>query len=557
MTPVPALSLVLDAEAAVAGYWSDSTATLNATISLRNEGTRRLDAPQRVLVWCTQGSESGCREELSVSLTDGYGPTTAEIDMRVPMGRMTTLRFDYGADAPLTLDVDIPERILGVERDVWECYAHRPPGGVAPRFGRRTVSGCGGWESGTVEKWLNDVPVKYWATGYSEYVPILEEVLMELAPALNLELKRVEQEEDADLRAFVGVLRAAADGYVGADEYKRLVTDSAGFASWDNNRRGETTSAYLFVWKLDDGRWGGPERDRVKKVTIHEVLHAAVPISHSSRIDSVMGGSSLKWLSPIDEALIRLNSHRLVQPGMTMEEVKALVVFRDELLDVATPPELDARGMLWRTAVQMSEAGSTKFRIRGGYPGHRCDYKFGGRREMATLEVSGLNRFLGSPRLSRFTEHKTDFFLAWSGDLGKWRYWIEKDEGWAEIDGAYMQDATNWGRWPSRIYRALYGLLNDSVTLRLTDPSDGTVTLEATMDMESAPSLWDWSRRKLVTVEVALVLDADTHALKGYKWREHDKVAGGFCQDYEEEAREVELGVEMEIPEVISAALDQ
>ena len=77
------------------------------------------------------------------------------------------------------------------------------------------------------------------------------------------------------------------------------------------------------------------------------------------------------------------------------------------------------------------------------------------------------------------------------------------------------------------------------------------------MDMESAPSLWDWSRRKLVTVEVALVLDADTHALKGYKWREHDKVAGGFCQDYEEEAREVELGVEMEIPEVISAALDQ
>ena len=256
----------------------------------------------------------------------------------------------------------------------------------------------------------------------------MEEVLMELAPALNLEFKRVEQEEDADLRAFVGVLRAAADGYVGADEYKRLVTDSAGFASWDNNRRGETTSAYLFVWKLDDGRWGERERDRVKKVTIHEVLHAAVPISHSSRIDSVMGGSSLRWLSPIDEALIRLNSHRLVQPGMTMEEVKALVVFRDELLDVATPPELDAREMLWRTAVQMSEAGSTKFRIRGGYPGHRCDYKFGGRREMATLEVSGLNRFLGSPRLSRFTEHKTDFFLAWSGDLGKWRYWMKRTE---------------------------------------------------------------------------------------------------------------------------------
>ena len=35
----------------------------------------------------------------------------------------------------------------------------------------------------------------------------------------------------------------------------------------------------------------------------------------------------------MDEALLRLHSHPLVKPGMSMEEIERLIVFGDELID--------------------------------------------------------------------------------------------------------------------------------------------------------------------------------------------------------------------------------
>ena len=67
-----------------------------------------------------------------------------------------------------------PERILGVERDLFDCYADRdPPPGSSDPF----LYGCGGWATKTVEKWLNDVPVKVWATGDARYIEDFMNVL--------------------------------------------------------------------------------------------------------------------------------------------------------------------------------------------------------------------------------------------------------------------------------------------------------------------------------------------------------------------------------------------
>ena len=110
-----------------------------------------------------------------MSLEDGFGPESTHFVLRLPMGR-TALELDYGGDESLTLDVEVPERILGIERDVWECYSHRPPEHVANAF-QDDNDGCGGWGPETVEKWLNDVPVKVWAAGDDRYIEVLEEVL--------------------------------------------------------------------------------------------------------------------------------------------------------------------------------------------------------------------------------------------------------------------------------------------------------------------------------------------------------------------------------------------
>ena len=123
---------------------------------------------------------------------------------------VTTVMFGYGDGKSLTLDVDVPERILGVARDLWECYSDRPPGGV--EIGGDVFDGCGGWSAPTVQKWLNDVPVKVWATGDATHIAVLETILTELAPTLDLEFVWVSSEEEADLKAFVGVPRSQSLG---------------------------------------------------------------------------------------------------------------------------------------------------------------------------------------------------------------------------------------------------------------------------------------------------------------------------------------------------------
>ena len=66
------------------------------------------------------------------------------------MGVQTAVELDYGADESVTLDVEVTERILGVERELFECYADRPPEPV--KILNEYFYGCGGWSTARVEK---------------------------------------------------------------------------------------------------------------------------------------------------------------------------------------------------------------------------------------------------------------------------------------------------------------------------------------------------------------------------------------------------------------------
>ena len=366
-TPVPSVSLALNASTTVVGYWSDGTADVEVAVSLRNEGDLRFDGAQTIALTCIGDGDAsdGCRQETSLSLEDGFSSASAQFVLRLPMGE-TPLEFDYGGDDLLTLEVDVPQRILGVERGVWECYSHRPPEPIANAF-QDDADGCSGWATETVEKWLSDVPVKVWATGDDRYIEVLEEMIGELSPVLDLEFQWVDAEAKADLKAFVGIPRSARAEYgfdVGYDYY----VDYAGFGG-SRARNGEALSGQVVVWLRDSDEWAARDRNRVKHTMMHELLHAMGPIGHSTRIGSIMSYSSdMKKLSPMDESLIRLNSHRLVQPGMTMAEVEDLIVFREDLLDAPPPPEPDTHEMVWHATVALWEAGSARFKIRGGWP---------------------------------------------------------------------------------------------------------------------------------------------------------------------------------------------
>ena len=387
------------------------------TTTLRNEGTLRLNGTHEVTATCIAEDDKHrrCREEMTLSLPDGFAPASDSFIIRLPMG-VTTLKFDYGQDEPLALDIDVPERILGVDSDLWECYADRPPGGV--EIDGEIFAGCGGWNPPTVEKWVNDVPVKVWATGRPDYIAVLETILSELSPILNLEFQWVDAEQDADFRAFVGMSRSEADSLGFGDPLDDFYVNEAwGFASANVNR-GEATSGYIVVWHVD--RFSSI--DEIRGVTLHEALHALatighrVPLGHSSRPLSVLEFAKPGVLIPRERQLLELNSHPLVRPGMSMDDVRKLIVLTEELLDYS-PVESEAvpddpLDLILRAYVELERAGSASFRLSGGWIDRACNFTFGVRRGPIEITIGDFGLFEDDPAILHLNMHTKQVYIS-------------------------------------------------------------------------------------------------------------------------------------------------
>ena len=539
------MKLALDITTEIEGYWADGTTNVRLALTLRNQGTIPLSDSQAVKVYCVLENARSCGfEEVSFTLANGFAPESEHVTTRLPTGNASSLLFDYGGESALTLDVEVPERILGVDLAVWECYSDKTLSNEERKFS------CSGWgHKPKVEKWLNDVPVKIWAVGDDRYLEILEDVIEYVTPILNLEFERVHVEEESDFKAYVGIERSKFEDY-GLDVDQDDL-DWAGFAS-AGVRNGEATSGYVVVWLLEDRDWNARTRDIAESIILHEVLHAMVPVGHTDRPASIMQGSGLKVLSPLDEALFRLNAHDLLEPDMTMEEVRSLIVLGDELMDGPRVAELSTMQMVWQASVGLMNAGSARFKIRGGWTDANCNFQFGVRRGLATYELVYGN-FEQDARVAHFQDGTTNIYNVWSEVSGGWQDWIEDKDGWKRMTADELHDATYWWAWNGRLNQTLRSLINDGAAqdIVIADRSNGTITLEATLD-ESYPTHWNWGENTLV--EFQLVLDDNTYGIEGYTWRRVRPQPTDGCDTYEEVAQDAELGIEVEVPEVIRRA---
>ena len=206
-TPTPAVALVLDPEATVTGYWSDGSANVDVVVSLRNEGDLRMDRAVEISVVCRRDTEpvNGCSEQISVSLPNGYGPASGALTLRVPTGELS-LAFAYGehgAHGATVQEINVPERIVGVDRDVWECFSDTADfAGLTPE----ERVGCAGWYSARVpvQKWDQASSVKVWASGPEGFIGTFKDVLDELGQVLGLVFEWVSTEVEAELVADIG-----------------------------------------------------------------------------------------------------------------------------------------------------------------------------------------------------------------------------------------------------------------------------------------------------------------------------------------------------------------
>ena len=536
--PTPAF--LLDALLTVFGYRQDGTAEVELSIELRNDG----DAPARdspaVTVECALngGPVSGCGGPLDgLVLPDGVGREEAALRLRAPMGVELRAVLD---DGTVSNTVVVPERIVGVERDIWECFSDRPRRDAS--YENDFLGGCGGWTSGAVLKWDPDEPVRVWAdpSGDARYVRILEEVLNEIAPLLDLDVEWVEAEAEATLKAYVGVpsTRAAS---LGLDAFCQ---DTIGCGAPDSYEDGAITGASMSVW-LNGPQEAQLTENAIVHATLHEALHALAAMHHRPAVRSVMSVNAvlrLPMLSDSDEALLRLHAHPLVRPGMTMPEVQRLIVFADELIDPPPAAQDDGIRLAERAYAALLDAGSARFDVRGGWPDRGCEQEFGG--------SHAIGRFArGYPTLVRFDGRPGDVILSHS-DPGGWMGWRETGSEWKKASLEQIYEATPWRlAFTDPVEMLLNVIAHASPEEINITRSAGAVALDATLRY-APPVAW----AKGVTLRIDITLDAETHRIPAYDmhWN-FDAPESSICTRYEVRATNGEYGVPVELPAGLSS----
>ena len=383
-----------------------------------------------------------------------------------------------------------------------------------------------------------------WATGDEVYVTTLEETLEELSPLLNLEFHRVETEDEANVKAYVGVSIEEAKA---ADFY---CEHSWGCAGWQQGPPNVIETATIGVWP-DKEYFRDMELQAllIKRVTQHEVLHALVPIHH--RVDPLSAmsitGLMMAEKNPMDEALIRLHSNPLVKPGMTVEEVARLIIFEDELLDAPPPVVMDATPLdLVRQAyIALHAAEAVEFKIRGSWVG--CDSEFG----VANLQTATLSSSSGSARIIRFKDRGSNFFvISDPTDRTAIEYWSTVDGIWETVYASDVWKSTIWSPGLSNAFSLMNNILiiADPENIKISEPEEGKVKL----DVYLAKTLVGvgWSDGETLTAN--LTIDVESHEILSYfmSWRFNPQ-RENVCTTYATKATAGVYEVEIEIPAVI------
>jgi len=543
------VELALDAVADVLDYWSDDTAEVELTLSLSNHGYRSASESYDIAVICYGDDDEPLMDECGgavedVELPDGFGPAEQVVRVRAPMG--AHLRAAIVEPATESAPVPVPERILGIDRGIWECFSDRSDEEATPDD--HFLGGCGGWTSSTIRKWDQDGPVTVWAdpSGDQLYVDALEETLNDLAPLLNLDFEWVDTPEQAQIKAYVGV---PADRRTDIG-FTNHCQDADGCGGPDLDVGGAITAASLSVWLDDRAQSPDEHRAEIRRATLRQALHALAAIHHRPAFISLIAAPDalrLSEMSEQDKALLRLHAHPLVRPGMTMAEVEELIVFSDDLR--GSPPPAVVENKTWfaeRTHAALLQAGSAQFRVNGQWGGGRgCS--------ASTFNGSYAIGELGSgfPALIRFDGDSGNFIFRYSESTGL-RYWQQSRGGWRSTSLESISRLTNWEHGFTDPADMLVSVISyaDPDTIEITQPSDGKAELKVTLSNLQLLQI-PWANS--VTLYIDITLSTLTYEVSEYEmgWR-FDVGSQNTCSAYDVRATEGEYGINIPIPNIIA-----
>ena len=523
-------------------YWSDGSANAVFTTTMLNTGINPVEGKVALSVTCTNadGAVADCGGEYEVELDSSKQMIETQHTVRVPSGK-TTLTVTHLDETPVTMLANVPERILGVEREDWECFADTT--NVQKDTARDLGVGCAGWRNNYIVKWAVGEPIKVWTTGDEEYEEIFDRALADIAPLLNLQFEDATSEARSDIAAFLGLPRAET----------RLnglrCNTAAGCASFEIARDGSITNGRLVVWPPITPSDKISREHLIYSIALHELIHVLTGMLHRHHDrTSVMSYDSLDYLTlgERDKALLSIAAHPLVTPGMGFSKIRELIVFADELVDPPADAELSVDEILRRTHARLMDDGSAVFEIRGGWPS--CDRNFG----WSEYEIGGIRPRV--PRWVHFNGNRIRYYMVRTpAPISTIRYWFEVGDNWREASLVALPSLTSFRDSFSNplVLLSSINIYGEDLESKVVSREGDVLKFEALLGGGDVQTSWS----KKTKVNVQLEVDTSEFRLLNYNmyWT-FEPYDSGVCEDYQVEAKNVDYGSEFVFPTAIRNA---
>ena len=539
----PDVQPVFAAEANLNGYYSNGEASVTVTASLRNDGAEPIPGEYQVAVTCLKDGEivATCGDVVTLDLTDGYGPVEGSVDIRPPAGNIelqleTGEIIEVGESLAVNVQVPIPERIVGIDRELWRCFGLTRPIEDFPR------GSCSGRDNDVIEKWPQDEPVTVWINGLSAYAEQFQDSLQEIAPQLNVTYQLVPDERRAAIAAYVGI----------TDEDARVLgfRDCEGYwgcTLYETNEEGEIISAEIVIFQVDDAglRQLRLINETIQSAMLKSLLQVLVPLGYRNVPDSVLSidtGLHFTEMTDSDREIVRILTSPLVKSGHTTADIEQLIVFDDEMLDPVEPEAPTAMEIIDLARLKLHDEGSALYNMNGNWAGGTCIDRYGP--SQVTIAEFASHRGLHY----RLTDASERFYVFLRSEEGRAEYWDGGTRSWRRFSATDDQDLIDETAW-SPEYSDPMVLLTSILWFGdelLTELGRDEEAIEYRVERMRGYVTPEWTDEAVVSA--SLKIDPTTYEVIHFTMEWLFDVRGLSCDEYNVEANLIEYGTSLNIP---------
>ena len=445
----------------VIGYWSDRSADVEIFAGI---GTvkpndtvicRRADQP-----------EPTCDPHMSIVPSGKY----TRILTRLPFGPTWVSVYRNGQSV-LEARVNVTERIIGTDPDVLGCFTD-----TSLQDEGFTGTGCSGWEDPVVANWGQSRSLRVKLIGPTPWTSFFVDTLTALEPLFNINFEWVYDDQQTHVKAVIGITREEALEQELACSIEPI---TAGCATLGPPPRDPDDSHHIVVYNIHTDTEDLPTSETQLKLLrhaiVHEAVHAFTGMGHRIEPGSIMHTDYSEFytrrttLSPMDTALIRLQTHPTFGYGVTFHDAEQLVVTHDKLLDAQTEPVEPNPGFFaWRAVNaafhKIRESATATYDINTSMPG--CRQQISG----ATYRVAKLKPGYRNFQWSHLTSRALNS-LQIAGPNSDTEIWELKDSTWQSVD--HSHETVGWIPELSDPYNLLVNILLranwNHITLTQTD----------------------------------------------------------------------------------------